>query len=128
MTAHVCADCGLLHDMPTATEDAAVAIARIEAENRLAIAKLETRTDRHIADVAAETAEEIAEVEADAEVVAAAAEAEILGAAIEASDTDPAEIIVAPQAVAEETVEDAPPPAEGSEPPVKSNKLGLGAW
>lgn len=129
MTAHVCTDCGLLHDMPGAVEDAAVAIARIEAENRLAIAKLETRTDRHIADTEAETDVVVAEMFADAEVETAVAEAEVLGAAIEASDTDPAEIIVPPAEPVEEAPEDAPPPAEGS--PVPSGKRGssgLGYW
>jgi hypothetical protein len=129
MTAHVCEGCGMLHDTPMTQEDSAVAIARIEAENRLAIAKLETRTDRHIADVEAEAAGDIAETQADAEVEAAVAEAEVLGAAIEASDTDPAEIIVPPAEPVEEAPEDAPPPAEGSPVPEhKGKSSGLGFW
>lgn len=124
-----CGDCGAGHECegqaPPGTSDA-VRIAEINRDRDIALARLGNRAER----AALETAEEIAEVEADATVDAAVAEAEVLGAAIEASDTDPAEIIVAPQAVAEdETVEDAPPPAEGSEPPpAKSSKLGLGAW
>lgn len=129
MTAHGCTECGMLHDTPLPSEDSAVAIARIEAENRLAIAKLQTRTDRHIADAELETAEEIAEVEADAAVVTAAADAEILGAAIKASDTDPAEIIVPPAEPTEEEPDDAPPPAEGSPVPSgKGKSAGLGFW
>jgi hypothetical protein len=129
MAAHICQDCGLLHDMPTAPEESdAVKIARIEAESARELARISARQDKDWN----ETRVEVAEIEADAEVEAAVAEAELLGAAIEGGIEEQPEpvIIDAPEAVAEEEPEDAPPPAvEGSEPPAPARKtIGLGAW
>jgi hypothetical protein len=129
MAAHICQDCGLLHDMPAAPEESdEVKIARINREADVQIAKVAARQDR----AELETAEAIAETEAGAAVEVAVAEAELLGAAIEGGIEEQPEpvIIDAPEAVAEEEPEDAPPPAaEGSEPPAPARKtIGLGAW
>lgn len=133
MAAHTCETCGLLHDAPQLDnrESEAVLLARIEADTRLAIARLEASATRHVADVQAEAAADIADTEADAEVDAAVAEAEIIGAAIEASDQDPAEILLPdpePEPV-EEDPEDAPPPVDEDHQPHEPRKArGLGLW
>lgn len=109
--------------------DREVEIARINAERDIEVAKIAARQDRDWN----ETRVEVAEVEAEAEVAAAVAEAEIIGDAIEASgaDTDMAEPIVidAPEAIAEDAPDDAPPEVQGSEPPAPSRKsAGIGFW
>lgn len=129
MSAHICQDCGLLHDMPAAPEESdAVKIARIEAESARELARISARQDKDWN----ETRVEVAGIEADAEVGAAVAEAEVVGAAIEAGiQPEPEPVIMdAPAAVTdEEQPEDAPPPVEGSEPPAaKKRTVGLGAW
>lgn len=131
MTAHICPECKLLHDAPAEPgESEAVTLARIAADSAYKIEQLRARTDRHIADTEADAAEEIADTEADADVTAAVAEAELIGAAIEASDTDPAEIIAPaaePEPVEDEP-EDAPPPAEDHQPHEPARRRGLGVW
>lgn len=129
MSAHICQDCGLLHDMPAAPEESdAVKIARIEAESARELARISARQDKDWN----ETRIEVAEIEADAEVEAAVAEAEVVGAAIEAGiQPEPEPMIIdAPEAIADEQPEDAPPEVEGSEPPAPAakRKVGLGAW
>jgi hypothetical protein len=124
-----CENCGTGHECEVATEGRAipeVEIARINADRDVAVAKLAARQTR---DELA-TAEDIAETQADAEVEAAVAEAEMVAAAIAAGITPEPEpvIIDAPEAIADEP-DDAPPPAEGSEPPAaKHRTVGLGAW
>ena len=127
-----CEDCGNGHECdrrgPESVEsDPAVKIARINREADVAIAKLAARTARE--ELA--TVEEVAEVEADAEVEAAVAEAEVVAAAIEAGiEPEPEPVIIdAPEAIAEDEPDDAPPEVEGSEPPpAAKRKVGLGAW
>lgn len=127
-----CPDCGTGHDCEAETgsrTDPAVEIARINADRDVQVARLQARMQRD----ELETAETIAEVQAEADVAAAVAEAEIIGDAIETSgaDTDMAEpvIIDAPEAIADDAPDDAPPEVEGSEPPAAKRKsIGLGAW
>ena len=133
MSAHICTEpgCGLLHDMPAPPgESEAITLARIAAQQAVDVARIESSATKHVADIQAEAAADVAETVADAEVESAVAEAELLGDAIEASDTDPAEIIVPPaEPVADEEPEDAPPPAEGSPVPETHRKgRGLGMW
>jgi acyl-CoA reductase-like NAD-dependent aldehyde dehydrogenase len=126
-----CTDCGNGHDCTAESRESAesdeVKIARINREADVAIAKLAARVQR---DELA-TVEEVAEVEADAMVEAAVAEAEVVGAAIEAGiEPEPEPVIIdAPEAIAEDEPDDAPPEVEGSEPPAAAKrKVGLGAW
>lgn len=133
MAAHTCETCGLLHDAPQldARESDAVILARIAKEQAVEVARIQASADRHVADVQAEAAADIAETEADAEVEAAAVEGELIGAAIEASDEDPAEIVMPapePEPVEDEP-EDAPPVADGAHEPHEPRKArGLGMW
>jgi hypothetical protein len=127
-----CPDCGNGHECTAEGRESAesdeVKIARINREADVAIAKLAARTERDWN----ETRVEVAEVEAEAAVEAAAAEAEVIGAAIEAGiEPEPEPVIVnAPEAIADDEPDDAPPEAEGSEPPgpAAKRKIGLGAW
>jgi len=131
MAAHICQDCGLLHDMPAPPEESdEVKIARINREADYKIAQLSARQDREWN----EARTEIAEIEADAQVESAVAEAEIIGAALEASDipdVEPIEI-VAPDMVTDVDIdnelEDAPPETDGSPVPETSKPRGLGMW
>jgi hypothetical protein len=129
MTAHVCGDCGLLHDTPTATETPEVAIARIQAETQLKIEQLRARTDRHIVETEAETAEEIAETEAEASIVGDVASAQIIAsepAAAAAEETGEPIVIEAPAPEAEpEPVTEEPPVVETT--PARGKKSG-GYW
>lgn len=84
MAAHVCEECGLIHDSVGSQESDAVKIARIEAENRLAVARLEARAVRDVAETETESELKVAKVEAEAEIVSAVSEAEIIGDSIEA--------------------------------------------
>jgi hypothetical protein len=129
MAAHVCPDCQLLHDMPSAPEESdEVKIARINREADIRIAQLSARQDRDWN----ETRVEVAEIEAGAEVESAVAEAEIIGAALEASDVPEAEPIeiIAPDMVQDVDVdlEEELPPTEGSPVPSESKPHGLGMW
>ena len=129
MTAHVCADCGLLHDTPAQQESEAVAIARIQADSALAIERLRARTDRHIVETEAEAAEEIAETEAEASIVGDVASAQIItaeGVGETAEPTGEPIVIEAPAAPAEpEPVTEEPPAVETT--PAKGGKRG-GYW
>jgi hypothetical protein len=125
-----CEDCGNGHDCTAegreTPESDEVKIARINREADVKIAQLAARSARE----ELETTEAVAEIQADAEIEAAVAEAEVVGAAIEAGiEPEPEPVIIdAPTAINEEP-EDAPPPAEGSEPPApKRRSVGLGAW
>lgn len=134
MTAHVCADCGMLHDAPVQTESAEVQIARIQAESALAIAKLTARAESHVAEVEAETQVEVAEVQAEAVVVALQAEEE---APEEEAVEDPG-MMSAPVVIAQdidagnEEDETAPPKAEEHQDEDEVDKprksRGLGLW
>lgn len=108
--------------------DREVEIARINAERDIKVAEIAARQDRNWN----ETRVEVAGIEAVAEVESAEATAEVIGEvlAIEAGPDAPAEpvIIDAPQAIAEDEPEDAPPETEGSPPPAVKSKIGLGAW
>ncbi len=125
-----CENCGTGHECEAETGTRTipeVEIARINADRDIAVAKLAARQARE----ELETAEEIAGIEAEAEVVAAVTEAEIVGAAIEAGavDEDPEAIVIDAPVVNDDEHEDAPPPAEGSEPPAPKHKAaGLGFW
>lgn len=125
-----CADCGTGHECEAATEgrpDPGVEIARINREADVQIAKINARAARE----ELETVEEVAEIQADAEVESAVAEAEVVAAAIEGGAVPPPEPIVidAPVINDDGPGEDAPPPAEGSEPPApKHRATGLGMW
>lgn len=129
---HACPECQLLHDagQPPA-EDPAVAIARIEAENRLAIARLESRSDVAVAGLVAEAQADVAEAEAGATVAAmelqAAAVAEVY------ANSDPEPPVMDPPIVIEqnndqdnEGDEFEPPEVEHEAP--KPQKRGLGLW
>jgi hypothetical protein len=126
-----CSDCGTGHECEGETgtrTNPEVEIARINADRDVAVAKLAARSAR---DELA-TAEGIAETQADAAVEAAVAEAEVIGAAIEAGIAPEPEpvIIDAPEAIADEQLDDdAPPEVEGSAPPEpKAKAAGLGFW
>jgi hypothetical protein len=126
-----CEHCGNGHECAVADREPAesdeVKIARINREADVKIAQLGARTERDWN----ETRVEVAEVEAEAEVAAAVAEAEVIGAAIEAGiEPEPEPVIIdAPEAIADDEPDDAPPEAEGSEPPpAKRKTIGLGAW
>ena len=125
-----CADCGNGHECEAGAEgrpDPGVEIARINAERDVAVAKLAAKQER----AELETAEVVAEIVADAEVESSVAEAEVVAAAIDAGAVPPPEPIVidAPVINDDTQVEDAPPPAEGSEPPAPKHKAaGLGMW
>ena len=124
-----CPDCGNGHDCTAEGRESAesdeVKIARINREADVAIAKLAARSARE--ELA--TVEEVAEIQADAAVEAAVAEAEIIGAAIEAGiEPEPEPIIIdAPEAIADDD-DDAPPEAEGSEPPGRQAHPRTGMW
>lgn len=129
MAAHICVDCGLLHDMPAAPEESdEVKIARINREADVRIAQMSARQDRDWN----ETRVEVAEIEAEAQVETAVAEAAIIGAALEASDVPEAEPIeiIAPDLVqdVDVDVDEAPPPTDGSPVPAESKPRGLGMW
>ena len=129
MTAHVCTDCGLLHDTPTQQETPEVAIARIQAETQLKIEQLRARTDRHIAETETEAAEDIAETEAEASIVGDVASAQIIASepapAAEGETGEPI-VIEAPAAPAEpEPVTEEPPVIETA--PAKESRRG-GYW
>lgn len=129
-----CPHCGSpveeLPGAPAASESEAVILARIEMEKQIELAKLARRTELDYN----ETRVVVAEIEADAEVASAEATAEVVAAVIESGGDDGGEdqgpiIIDAPEAIAEDEPDDAPPEVEGSEPPVpKSKSAGLGFW
>jgi hypothetical protein len=129
MTAHVCPECSLLHDTPTATEAPEVAIARIQAENALAIARLQARAGLQAVEVEAEAAEDIAETEAGAAVAGAVLEGEIIaaeGGGEAAPDLGEPIVIEAPAPEAEpEPATEEPPVVETTTP--KGKKSG-GYW
>lgn len=128
MAAHICADCGLLHDMPAAPEESdQVKIARINREADYKIAQLSARQDSDWN----ETRVEVAEIEAEAQVEAAVVEGEIIAAALEASDVEAEPIeIVAPDVITtvDTDIEQAPPETDGSPVPTESKPRGLGMW
>jgi hypothetical protein len=108
--------------------DRDVEIARINAERDIEVAKIAARQDRDWN----ETRVEVAEIEAVAEVESAEATAEIIGEVL-AAETEPEApadpiIIDAPEAIASDEPEDAPPETEGSPPPESKRKAGLGMW
>ena len=127
-----CPDCGNGHDCTAESRESAesdeVKIARINREADVAIAKLAARESRETN----EHFEAVAEIEAEAAIETAVAEAEIIGAAIKAGiEPEPEPIIIdAPEAIADDVDDDAPPEAEGSEPPGPAAKRtrGLGMW
>jgi len=132
MTAHTCADCGLLHDGPVApAESEAVALARIAKEQAIEVERIRAGAVR--AEAAATV--EVAHEQARGQVDAAEAEAELLGDAIEASagsDDAPEPIeVIAPDVtdVEEETDAEELPPADDSPAPAAPAKpRGLGFW
>jgi hypothetical protein len=132
MTAHICPECLLLHDSPAAPQESeAIVLARIAMQQAVEVERIRSRSDERIATAMAEAEQETAETQADAAVESAAIEAELLGDAIEASDIDPAEIIVPAEPVDEvpDEPEDAPPPSEESPVPEMHHKpRGLGMW
>lgn len=128
MTAHACADCGMLHDTPTAPgPDREVEIARINAERDKYVARVNARQVRD----ELETDEAIAEIETEATVAAAAVEAEIIGAALD-TDAPPApepDPIVIDAPVIDDEPDDEPPPADDDHQPHAPRKArGLGMW
>jgi hypothetical protein len=132
MMIHNCPDCGLVHDHASpASEDPAVSIARIQAENALKIAQLESRTEKHVADVAAETAIDVTEAEAEGDVAVAEVIAPELGD--NTPPEDPAPVVIEAPAEPEQDDELTPPQAEHeheTEPLVSAHhrRTGLGLW
>lgn len=129
MTAHVCADCGLLHDTPTMQESPDVAIARIQAESAFKIEQLRARTGKYIADAELETAEDIAETEAEASIVGDVASAQIIASepGAETAETTGEPIVVEAPAAESEPEPDTEEPPVVEAAPVKESKRG-GYW
>lgn len=129
-----CPHCGSpveeLPGAPAAGESEAVVLARIEMDKAIELAKIARRTELDYN----ETRIEVAGIEAEAEVGAAEATAEVVAAVIESGGNDDGGdqgpvIIDAPEAIAEDEPDDAPPEVEGSEPPEpKSKSAGIGFW
>jgi hypothetical protein len=131
-----CPDCGAPLDgsarAVAEVEDAAVKIARINAERDIEVARIGASLGR--AELATE--ETVTEMETEVAPAVAAAEAAVLGAVLGAQEPaepeeGPETVMVdeAPDAVVVE--DDAPPPAEsveGSEPPGPAAKRGIGMW
>jgi len=130
MTAHVCADCGLLHDIPVpaAGPDPSVEIARINAERDKYVARVSARMQRDELD----TAEDIAETETEATVAAAAVEGQIIAATLDDGQDEEAEpdpVVIEAPAVDDEIVDEEPPPPADDHSPVPPKKSrGLGFW
>lgn len=130
MSAHVCQECGLLHDTLATPVDPAVEIARIEAENRLAIAKLQARSDERVAETLAEADVDVAQAETEAVLDVITADA-ILGEADEAVAEEAAEPVVIVQDVDQEQEQPevpAPMPEEHEPHHETRKRRGLGAW
>lgn len=131
MAAHVCAECLMMHDAPTApAESEAVVLARIAKEQAIEVERIRSGATR--AEAAA--AVEVAAAQAAAVVDSAEAEAELLGDAIEAAAgddgaPDPIEIIAPPPDEPDETPDEAPPAADDTHQPTAPRKpRGLGMW
>lgn len=131
MAAHVCQECGLMHDAVTPQESEAVTLARIAKEQAIEVAKIQAKQERDWN----ETRVEVAAIEGDAEVGAAEAQAEVV-ATVLGADAEPADepepdpiIVDAPVIDDEETSDDAPPPADDEHSPTPPKKSrGLGFW
>lgn len=130
MTAHVCSDCGLLHDMPAAPAgpDPSIEIARINADRDKYVARVQSRMNRDELD----TAEEIAETETDATVAAALLEGEVIAAGLDSdapAEEEPEPVVIEAPVVDDEVVTEEPPPAgESHSPHEPSKKRGIGVW
>ena len=132
MAAHVCPECGLMHDAVTPQESEAVTLARIAKEQAVEVAKIQARQERDYN----ESREKIAETEGEATVGAAEAEAGVIAAVLTADDgqaeeeeAEPAPVIVdAPEIDDEEIDEEAPPAADDHQPKPPKKPRGLGFW
>lgn len=132
MAAHVCQECGLMHDAVTPQESEAVTLARIAKEQAVEVAKIQARQER---DWNA-TRVEVAEIEGDAEVGAAEAQAEVIGAVLAADDEpeeddEPETIVIDAPDMTDVDVdqdEEAPPPADDHQPHAPKKSRGLGFW
>lgn len=130
MTAHVCQDCGLMHDaVVAASEPVEVTLARIAKEQAVEVAKIQARQERDWN----ETRVEVAAIETEATVAAAGVEGELIAAAVAGDpepEADPAPIVIdAPTAEVDEEMDDAPPVADDAHAPHERAKpRGLGMW
>lgn len=134
MAIHTCSDCGLVHESASERpEDPAVAIARIEADNRLAIEKIRCRTDREVAEAQAEAVVDATEAEADADLAVAAVQAdaltEVAETAAEMSDEPAIDPVVVVEDASDEPEAEEPPEAgEQHHEPAPRKSRGLGMW
>lgn len=131
MSAHVCQECGLMHDAVTPTESEAVTLARIAKEQAIEVAKIQAKQERDWN----ETRVEVAAIEGEAEVGAAEAQAEVIGAVLADGDEPPAAepepIVIDAPSITDvgEIDEDAVPPAsDAPQPTAPSKPRGLGFW
>lgn len=125
-----CESCGTGHECEAGGEgrtDPAVEIARINAKRDVEIARMEYREALELAAVEADTAVVVTEMETAAD-IAVAEETE--PPVLPDSSDDGNQSIIVEGPPAEDAPEDAPPPAEGSEPPApgKHKASGIGMW
>lgn len=132
MSAHVCQECGLMHDAVTPQESEAVTLARIAKEQAIEVAKIQAKQERDWN----ETRVEVAAIEGEAEVGAAEAQAEVIGAVLATDDEpaadEPEPIIIDAPAINDvglDEPDDALPPADDvTTPRAPGKSRGLGMW